>query len=446
MKYALYGDAQLRHRVAWSLGQIWVNSGADIGQSRHMVEYQKILANNSFGNYRDLMKQMTLSPTMGDYLSMSLSTKNNPNENYAREIMQLFTVGLFMLNPDGTVQVDGSGTPIPSYDQNNVNNLTRVFTGWTFCQTAASCPNLAVGTVNYIDPMLLTANNHDVGAKTLLNYPGANAADRDIAACAAPCTTTAQITAYANASLDHAIDNIYNHPNLAPFVSKTLIQQMVTSDPTPAYVARISAVFNANRSSSTQMKEVVKAILLDPEARGDTKTDPGYGKLREPVLYATNLFRMFNAKSADGLSQSDGFVLGRGEFTGMAQVPYYSPTVFNFYPPGYVVPGTALLGPEFAIMTTSTSISRTNFVQRIVFNAPAIPVGAPHLQTLSTADSTGNLLVDELNRRMLHNTMPAAMKTAILPAVTSFAATDPLNRVRQAAYLIATSHQYQVER
>jgi uncharacterized protein (DUF1800 family) len=330
-------------------------------------------------------------------------------------------------------------------------------TGWTFCQTAASCPNLAVGTVNYIDPMLLNSANHDVAAKTLLNYPGAVAADRDITACAAPCTTAAQITAYANASLDHAIDNIYNHPNVAPFVCKTMIQQMVTSDPTPAYVARISAVFNANRSSPTQMKEVVKAILLDPEARGDTKTDPSYGKLREPVLYATNLFRLFNAKSADGLSQSDGFVLGRGEFTGMAQVQFYSPTVFNFYPPSYVVPGTALLGPEFAIMTTSTSISRANFVQRIVFNVQAIPVGAPNapagtaldfidLQALSTADATGNQLVDELNRRMLHNTMPAAMKTAILPAVTSFAATDPINRVRQAVYLIATSHQYQVQR
>ena len=455
MKYALHGDAQLRHRVAWSLGQIWVNSGVDVQQSRHMVEYHKILSNNAFGNYRTLMKQMTLSPTMGDYLSMALSTKNSPNENYAREIMQLFTVGLFMLNPDGTLQLDGTGNPIPSYDQTKVNNLTKVLTGWSFCQTQASCPNLALGTVNYIDPMLLNNNNHDLTAKTLLDYSGAVAADRDIAACAG-CTGTA-IATYANASLDHAIDNIYNHPNVAPFVCKTLIQHMVTSDPTPAYVGRVAAVFNANRANPTQMKEVVKAILLDVEARGDTKTDPNYGKLREPVQLATNILRMFNARSADGLSQSDGYLLGRSEFTGMAQVQFMSPTVFNFYPPSYVVPGTALLGPEFAVMNTSTSIQRANFVNRFVFSAPAIPVGAPNaplgtsldlsdLQALSTADSTGNLLVDELSRRMLHGTMPAAMKSTILPAVTSVAASDSLGRSRQAIYLIATSHQYQVQR
>ena len=231
---------------------------------------------------------------------------------------------------------------------------------------------------------------------------------------------------------------------------------MVTSDPTPAYVARVAAVFNTNRANPTQMKEVVKAILLDPEARGDTKTDPNFGKLREPVLYATNIMRTFNAKSADGLSLSDGYLLGRPEFTGMAQIQFMSPTVFNFYPPSYIVPGTALLGPEFAIMNTGTSISRSNFVNRMVFTSPAIPVGAPNaplgtsldfsdLQTINQADSTANQLVDELNRRMLHGTMPAAMKSTILPAVTAVTAGD-IGRVRQAIYLIATSHQYQVQR
>ena len=453
---AFYGDAQLRHRVTWALAQLWVTSGVDIQQGRHMVEYYKILSKNAFGNYRNLMKDMTLSPTMGDYLSMSQSTKTNPNENYAREIMQLFTVGLFMLNQDGTLQKDASNNPIDTYDQNVVNNMTRVMTGWTFCQTAGTCPNIASGSVNYIDPMLLNSGNHDLNAKTLLAYNGSTTTT--IPACAAPCTTVAARTTYANASLDQALDNIFNHPNLGPYVSKVLIQQLVTSDPTPAYVGRVTAKFNNNGSGVRgDMQAVIKAILTDVEARGDVKTDPHFGKLREPVLLTTGLLRAFNVASADGLSQTDGYLTGRGEFTGMAQTPFMSPTVFNFYPPGYVIPGTTTPGPEFAIMNTGTAIQRANFVNRFVFTAPAIPVASPNspnglsialsdLQALSAADSTGGQLVDELNRRLLHNTMSAAMKSTIQTAVTSIAATDTLNRSRQALYLVATSSQYQVQR
>ena len=458
-KEAFYGDNQLRHRVAWALGEIWVTSGVDIQQGRHMVEYHKILSNNAFGNYRTLMKQMTLDPTMGDYLSMAQSTKNNPNENYAREIMQLFTVGLFMLNQDGTLQCvehnpcQTGDTPIPTYDQNGVNNLTKVLTGWSFCETTALCPNRTTGAQNFIDPLLLNNNNHDLTAKTLLSYPGVT--NQNIAACTG-CTGTA-IATYANNSMDQALDNIFYHPNVGPFVSKILIQHMVTSDPTPAYVGRIAAVFNNNGSGVRgDMKAVVKAILLDPEARGDVKTDPNYGKLREPVQFATNILRTFNVKSADGLSLSDGYITGRSEFIGMGEVPFFSPTVFNFFPPGYVIPGTAMLGPEFAIMTTGTAIQRTNFVNRMTFSTPPIAGGTTNspngtsldftdLQALNVADATGNLLVDELGRRMLHSTISAAMKTTILPAVTSVAAGD-LSRVRQAVYLIATSSQYQVQR
>lgn len=458
-KEAFYGDAQLRHRVAWALGEIWVTSGNDIQQGRHIVEYHKILSNNAFGNYRTLMKQMTLSPTMGAYLSMASSTKNNPNENYAREIMQLFTVGLFMLNQDGTMQCvehnpcQTGETPIPTYDQTGVNNLTKVLTGWSYCETNVICPNRTAGAQNFIDPMLLNNNNHDLTAKTLLNYPGVT--NQNIAACTG-CTGTA-IANYANNSLDQALDNIFYHPNVAPFVSKTLIQHMVTSDPTPAYVGRIAAVFNNNGSGVRgDLKAVVKAILLDPEARGDAKTDPNYGKLREPVQFATNIYRMFNVRSADGNSQSDGYVFARSEFTGMAEIPFLSPTVFNFFPPGYVIPGTAMLGPEFAIMTTGTAIQRANFINRTCYTSPPIGVSTPNapngtsvdfsdLQTLNVADNTANQLVDELNRRMLHGTMSASMKSTLLPAVTNVAAGD-IGRVRQAVYLVATSSQYQVQR
>ena len=300
---AYYSDAQLRHRVSWALDQLWVTSGVDVDEGRHMVEYQKILANNAFGNYRNLMKEMTLNPTMGNYLSMAQSTKTNPNENYAREIMQLFTVGLFMLNQDGTLQIDGQGNPINTYGQDEVNNLTRVLTGWSLCQTASACPNLPpAGAFNYIDPMLLVSVNHDLNAKTLLSYSGSTTTN--VPACALPCTTDAARTAYAAASLDQAMDNVFNHPNVGPYVSKVFIQQLVTSDPTPAYVGRVAGVFNDNGSGVRgDLKAVVKAILTDPEARGDVKTDPHFGKLREPVLYATNLFRAFGVRSADGLGQ-----------------------------------------------------------------------------------------------------------------------------------------------
>jgi uncharacterized protein (DUF1800 family) len=454
---AFYGEPQLRHRVSWALQQIWVTSGLDIQQGRHMVEYHKVISNNAFGNYRNLMKQMTLHPTMGTYLSMALSTKNNPNENYAREVMQLFTIGLFMLNQDGTLQLDTLGNPIPTYDQNGVNNLTKVFTGWRLCNLEASCPNIVLGAENYIDPMRLSNNSHDLTAKTLLSYPGVN--NQNIPACTG-CTGAA-IATYANASMDQALDNIFYHPNVAPFVSKILIQQMVTSDPSPAYVGRVAAVFNNNGLGVRgDLKSVVRAILLDPEARGDVKTDPMFGKLREPVLYMTNVLRALKVRSANGQALSDGYMTGRSEINGMAQVPFVPPTVFNYYPPGYVVPGTAMLGPEFAILTTGTSIVRANFGNRFVFNNTPIAggtVNAPNgtsvdmsdLQALATADTTGNQLLDELNARMLHGTMSDAMRSTILTAVTAVPATTSENfllRARQAVYLVATSSQFQVQR
>jgi uncharacterized protein (DUF1800 family) len=473
-KEAFYSDVQLRHRMTWALSQIFVTSGVEIQQGRHMTEFHKILSNNAFGNYRTLMKQVTLSPTMGQYLDMMISTKTNPNENYAREIKQLFTIGLFMLNQDGTLQSDGTG-PIPSYDQNVVNNLTKVLTGWQRCNstTVGVCPNYVSTPAvveDYIDPMLLNTGNHDLTAKTLLTYPGSTTTN--VAACPGTCATVAERTAYANASLEQALDNIYNHPNVAPFVSKNLIQQMITSDPTPAYVGRVAAVFNANRSNPSQMREVVRAILLDPEARGDVKTDPNFGKLREPVQLFTNYARAFGVRSADGLSQSDGNVnRGRTEFNNMAQIPFQSPTVFNYFPPDYVIPGTASLGPEFAIMTTGTAIARANFVNRVVFSVvnPPLAGSAPFpvtnpdspngtsfdfsdLTAMAIADPTSNQLLDELNRRMLHGTMTAQNKSTIMTAVNSVTVSTPpttaqaFSRVQQAVYLLTTSSQYQVQR
>ncbi|MBK7708344.1 MAG: DUF1800 family protein [Acidobacteria bacterium] len=454
-KEAFYGEPQLRHRVNWALSQIWVISGfnGDTQQASHMIAYHQLLNKNAFGNWRTLMTDMTLNPGMGNYLDMMRSTRTSPNENYPREVLQLFNIGLFMLNQDGTVQTDGQGIPIPTYDQNTVNNFTKVFTGWRDCRAAdfnASCPNALAGTVDYKDPMTLATANHDLTAKTLLTYPGSTTTN--IAACSG-CTTAAQIGPYANNSLNQALDNIYNHPNVAPFVSKLLIQQLVTSDPTPAYVGRVAAVFNANRSSQTQLKEVIRAILLDPEARGDVKTDPRYGKLREPVQLLTNVLRNFNVASADLATQSDGNV--NRFVSGLGQDAFRSTTVFNYYSPDYVVPGTTLLAPEFNIYTTSTSIGRANLFNLFAFSQvnisnPDTPTGTranfTDLAALAAADTTSNRLLDHLNTRMMHGTMSAKMKSTIQTAVNAVASSSPLTRAQTAVYLIATSSQFQVQR
>lgn len=440
MKEAFYGEPQLRHRMAWALSQIWVISGAGgtTQQSSWMFAYHKLLSQHAFGNYRDLMKDMTLNPGMGNYLDMARSTKNNPNENYPREILQLFSVGLFMLNQDGTLILDGQGNPIPTYDQDDVNEFTKVFTGWGFCNT--TCANSAPGIVNYKDPMILTQNNHNVTAKTLLDYP--NAVNRNIAA-----------NLNGNTELDLALDNIFYHPNVGPFVSKLLIQHLVTSDPTPAYVGRVSAVFNNNGSGVRgDLRAVVRKILLDPEARGDVKTDPNYGKLREPVQFVTNVLKAFNVKAVDLVQQSDGVVTN---YTNpLSQNPFNSPTVFNYYSPDYVIPGTSLLGPEFAIMTTGTSIARANVINTITFSRINVAEASPNgtaidlaeWDALSTADPTGNRLLDELNYRLLHGRMTPQMRATILPAITSIAANNPRARAQAAIYLVATSSQFQIQR
>jgi uncharacterized protein (DUF1800 family) len=440
---AFYGDNQLQHRVAWSLSQVMVAAYPDVTQPSHMLYYQKILDKNAFGNFRNLMGEMTLNPGMGRYLDMLGSTRNNPNENYARELMQLFTVGLFMLNQDGTYQTDGMGNPLPTYDQETVNNFTEIFTGWQTCQqlppTCPNNPNIS-GVPNYIDPMLLNQGLHNTTTKTLLSYPGAQ---------------NVNIPANQNGTTDlnQALDNIYNHPNVGPFVGKLLIQHLVTSDPTPAYVSRVAGIFNndgfGNRGN---LKAVVRAILLDPEARGDVKTDPTYGKLREPVQLMTNVMRQFGVRSANGTTISDGVV--NPQSAAMAQNVYQSPSVFNYYSAEYIVPGTALRGPEFGILNTGTSIIRANFMNTIVFNTIPVSANAPNgtsldltgLQAIAAADPTCNQLLDELNSKMMHGTMSANTRNSILTATTAVSSADTLGRAKQALYLVATSSQYQVQR
>ncbi|HLF82916.1 MAG TPA: DUF1800 domain-containing protein [Blastocatellia bacterium] len=435
---AQYGDDQLRQRVAFALHQIFVVSGLAIQQPSSMVPYLNLFARGAFGNYRQLLYDVTLNPAMGFYLDMANNDKRSggasPNENYAREILQLFSIGLYTLNQDGTLQLDGLGQPIPTYDQNTIIGFAKIFTGWTYAPLPGAASQWT-NPENYLAPMVAFQNHHDVSAKPLLN------------GVTSPANQTAK------KDLVFALNNIFNHPNVAPFICKQLIQNLVTSNPTPGYVSRISAIFNNNGAGVRgDLKAVVSAILLDQEARCDdvatcaSTTDVNYGHLRSPVLFITNILRAFNPTS-DGVGLSD-----RARNTG--QEPFNPPTVFSYYRPNYVIPGTTLLGPEFTIQSSSAAINRANFANTMVFSrigtAPAgTAIDLTGLQALSTSDGTGAAVVNELNRLLMHGTMSTAMRTKImqtiqaLPGVT---AADHLKRARWALYLVTTSSQYQVAR
>ena len=473
MQEALYGEDQLRRRVSWALHQIWVVSHANISSQRGFQEYIEILDRNAFGNYRDLMKEMTLSPAMGEYLDMIRSNRWNPNENYPRELLQLFTIGLYKLNQDGTLALDAQGNRIPTYDQHKIDQFTKVFTGWTRCDNGLlpTCSNAVVGAPNFTDPMHLSdPNAHDQTAKTLFDYPGAPHAT--IPACA-NCTTPSNLGNYANDSLNKTLDNIFYHPNVAPFVGKLMIQHFVTSDPSPAYVGRVAAAFNDNGAGVRgDMKALIKAVLLDPEARGSRKTDAAYGKLREPLQYLTNFLRTFGVRASTPITingvltappaacqnKSDGVLNYQTSITG--QEIWIPATVFSYFSPDYVVPGTDILGPEFALANTATSFERNNIVMGFSFGwgwfnqqtaadpYPYQPCGTSidHTEIIkwATDDPSGNALIENLNARMMHGTMSEAMKGKIRAAI-NFNVSAEL-KAKQALFLTASSSQYQIQR
>ena len=454
-KEALYNeDQQLRRRVSWSLHQIFVVSGRTTIQPSRMLPYIQILDRNAFGNFRTLLKDMTLNPAMGNYLDMAISTQQDPNENYAREILQLFSIGLDMLNQDGTPILNGQGNRVPTYNQETIVNFAKVFTGWSFCNQ--TCGNSQPGIVNYRDQMIVNAANHDFTGKTLLNYPGA--------------TPVVPAGLDPDDDLDAALDNIFYHPNTAPFISKLLIQQMVTSNPTPAYVGRVSAVFRNNGLGVRgDLRAVVRAILLDPEARGNVKTDPNYGHLREPAVYLTSLLRPFSPTANNNISipgtcngVSDGAL--NVVTQPLDQDVWNPPTVFNYYPMDYIIPNTPLAGPEFQIFSTGTALKRPNLVNQfapanstasggvnaIAGAASSVPCGTridlTRLQNLAAADTTGETLADALNRELMNGSMSSQMRQQVLNAVTAVASANTLKRARTALYIVATSPQYQVQR
>lgn len=457
MTNALTQPDQLRQRVAFALHQFIVVAGAQLNnnEASWYAPYLQTIDRNAFGNFRNLLFDITLNPGMGQYLDMRGNSAANgtPNENYAREIMQLFSIGVDTLNQDGTPVLDSQGNRVPSYDQNTISNLARIFTGWDLGPPKTTNINgMDVPVTNYLDPMPLNnnTNRYDLNAKTLfgVNLPACTTSQP-------PCTTTAQKQAYKAAELNTAIDLLFNHANTGPYVCTQLIHNLVTSNPSPPYVGRCAAAF-ANNGSGVRgdLKAVVTEILLDPEARGDVKNDPNYGHLRQPVLLLTHLLRALNVNS-DGVLVTN--VAGAGSFTiPMNQNVFNPPTVFSYYPADYGLPGTTLVGPEFGILDTSTTYARANFMNTLLLanSGNGIPASAPNRPTgtqlnySSYQAMAGNpqQLVDALNARLMHGTMSAAMNANIVATVNAIASSDPAGRTRTAIYLIATSAQYQVER
>jgi uncharacterized protein (DUF1800 family) len=322
---------QLRQRVAFALSQIFVIGGNKVTDPTGYTNYLQLLANDSLTNYRQIMPDVTLSPAMGDWLDMVNNGKPNVNkgdhatENYAGEFMRLFTIGTSELNPDGSYQLDSGGNQIPTYTQSIVEAFALAYTGWTY----PLAPGATQQTYNppyWTGPMVAVDSNHDTTVKQLLIYPGASGGGM----LPAGQSTTQDPQG--------ALEKVFNHPNAGLFVSSELIQHLVTSNPSPACIQRVASVFdNTGSGMRGDMNAVITAILLDPEARrlDDPATAVGTdGHLQEPILYMTGLLRAFGATSDGSNLAYDG--------SGMGQEALYSPSVFNFYSPTYVIPGTTM--------------------------------------------------------------------------------------------------------
>lgn len=427
---------QLRQRVAFALSEIMVISANGSGMYQHpeaMATYWDLLARDAFGNFRQLLEEITLNPGMGDYLDMVHNDKPNPkrntepNENYAREIMQLFTIGLYKLNQDGSQQLDGNNQPIPTYDQDVVEGYAHVFTGWYWYQTGT--PTWSYAPAEYRHPMMAFPDHHDTGAKLILNgvtLPANQTQDQDLKA---------------------GLDAIFNHPNVGPFVGRRLIQRLVTSNPSPGYISRVAAAFaNNGQGVRGDMKAVLQAIFLDPEARTLTGSN-GYGHEREPLVRLANLYRAFSASASSG-----NFVVNNSNFN-FSEAPLYAPSVFNFFSPFWSQTGpienAGLVAPEFQITTDTTVITSANKMRSSVYqqpnpNNPDAIVLDLSAQTQLASNPTA--LVDSLNVLLMSGQMSSNMRSIVINAVNQIPAANTLERAQTAVHLIVTSPEFVIEK
>ena len=479
-KIALTAPDQLRQRVAYALSQILVVSDIALGDDNRtepLANYYDLLVNGAFGNFRTLLENVTLSPMMGEYLSSLRNSKatydsagntlTTPDENYAREVMQLFTIGLVQLQPDGTLQLGNDGLPIPTYNQVTITEMAKVFTGWAYFNTnTTSTTNFRSGTVNYINPMSQFAAFHEDGAKDL-----------------SPVTATPIPAGQGGAKdLQLALDALFTHQNTAPFISRLLIQRLVTSNPSPGYVYRVAKAFeNDGTGTRGNLGAVVRAILTDYEARSTALTaNVSYGKLKEPLLRLTSVLRGFGASSTSGrflgyrhtangtvidgttpkpaaatdIATINSATLPYNALGSIAQAALRSPTVFNFYHPDYVLPGplaaAGLVAPEFEITDDNYAISVPNYLRGFVIAATPTSNGVPTtaapyvlLLNLTYEQSlVGNVpaLLDHLNNILCAGSLSTSARTRITTALAALpASTSAEDRVKTAILLVLTS-------
>jgi uncharacterized protein (DUF1800 family) len=430
---AINNPDQLRQRVAWALSQFFVTSGVDVQHAYGMIDYQQMLRDEAFSNFRTLLSKVTLHGAMGRFLDMANNQKPDaargiaPNENYAREVMQLFSIGLYQLNNDGTFKRDAGGVALDAFNEDDVESLAHVFTGWAYPTVPGQTPNAGANPNNNKGYMEERASRHDFTQKTLLGKTIASNLSQ-------------------SQRLDAALDAIFVHPNVPPFVSRFLIQQMVTGDPSPSYVDRVAKVFQNNGAGVRgDMKAVTRAVLTDVEARGAEKWAPSYGHLSEPVLKLTRLARAMNA-TTDGL-------YFRGATAGAGQNVFYAPSVFNYFPPDYALSKSGVNAPEFAIYNTSTALSHVNTAYSTIYGtiAPdATVIGATgtqfNLAPYTSVANDANALLDHINEIIFANRMTAKTRGVIKTAIDAVPASDATARVRMALYLSIAAPESQVLR
>jgi uncharacterized protein (DUF1800 family) len=419
---AVTGADQLRQRVAFALSEIWVVSAVSDRYAYAFPPYWRIFRDNAFGNYRDIIKAVTLNPAMGTYLNMANNNKGNAakgtaaNENYARECMQLFTLGLTELNIDGS-PVLANKVPVPTYNTSVVTNMAKIFTGWTY----PTAPGATAKTNNpqyYFGQMIPVESEHDTSAKTIFNN------------VTIPAGQTAE------ADLESLLNALMAQPTMAPFVSQQLIQHLVTSNPSPNYIQRVAKVFqNDGTGTVGNMKAVIYAILTDPEARvaDDSSISANFGHMREPVLFMANILRGLNGT----LGASSAIY---NQATEMGQQLFYSPSVFSYFSPQYRTE-KGLLGPEFQLYTTQTAADRADIVHSILYGTldKSTTVNlTPFVQQAGTIDS----LLTYISSIFLHDGMSTNLyKSAYSAASAQKTATA---QVQAALYVVLTSGEYQI--
>lgn len=423
-KNALFAPDQLRQRVAFALSEILVVSDHGV-DARAMPLYYNTLLRTAFGSYRDVMGAISTNPGMGVFLSMIGNTStmsSQANENYARELMQLFSLGTTELNEDGTEVLDSNGQAVPVYTQDQVRAFARAYTGWMWARPDGSASGGYLPEVNYAFPLVPVESMHESTPKTLLNG------------------TTLPAGQTVTQDLNGALTNVFEHSNLPPFVATKLIQHLVTGNPSPAYVQRIVAVMKDNgHAQRGDLRAVLTAILMDPEARaGDLAPLPGEGHLKQPLLWQAGILRGLGAAP----STPNAYTALDNLSTVLGQHIMSPPSVFGFFSPNSVLPGTTTTSPEFGLNNTALITAKLNVADQLInLGANGIIIDLRSSGTLVPAmQKDPGACLDQLATTLLHSAMPADVRQAILTQLGSLAA--PTDKLRLAVYLVVTSNQF----